>query len=180
MKIFLLVLLSSTILFTLALALADEGPKVESQMTSHVRGGEPVDNISSADTSFSKTHLWSSINNCNGCKISHTWYLNGDLIYRYQTTIEYDRARWWTARPGTGLGNWTADVVVNGKVIDTLSLDYRTANAPQQQILQRRIKSRRSSECEDRLAYFKEQAETNDDPYIRFMIKKWTQRCEIN
>ncbi len=176
MKTFLQVLLSLNIFFALP-ALANDGPTIESQMTTEVRNTMPVDNISSADTTTHKTFLWSSIHGCTGCTVSHVWYLDGNMIYRYQTTVRYNRTSWWTTRPGSGTGEWTAEVLVDNQPVETLALQYGAAREAQTYVINKQLKKRESSECQDKLDYFREQARTNDDPYVKFMIRKLTARC---
>lgn len=172
-------LLISILLFAPA-ALAED-LYVEGQMTSAVVNGNPVDEITATDTSNHKTFFFSRINNCRGCVVTHAWYLDGSFIYQYQTTVRYSRTKWWTTRPGNGVGTWEVRMSINGEEVQRAQVDYQLASYEQQQQVnvQSRLKDKTDSECSENLTYFRGLSQTNpDDPYYRFMTRKWEQRCQ--
>lgn len=177
MKILLRGLVASLLLLATT-SLADNGSTVKSQMTTKVENAQPVDNISQADTSVSKTYMFSSIQDCKGCSLEHIWTLDGTHIYTYRTNIKYDKTSWWTTRPGSGTGQWTAEVRIDGQAVGSITLDYGIASMPQQQIIYKRTVERAENECHARLREYKGLlADIPDDPYYKFMVRKWSERC---
>lgn len=174
----LLKVLAVSLLLLAAPSVAEDVFTIDSQMTTGVNKAKPVDDITSADVSTSKTFLFSSVQNCRGCTVEHVWSLDGTHIYTYKTQIRYDRTSWWTNRPGHGTGQWTADIVVNGQHVETVTLDYGFVEAPQQQIIQKRTVDRAIADCHEKLHEFEELlSDIPDDPYYRFMVRKWSERC---
>jgi hypothetical protein len=153
---------------------------VESQITTNIVEGQPIDDVSEIDTSFEKLYYYTYIEGCTGCQLVHEWIHDGQLIHHYETEVRASRMKWWTQKPSTEPGDWTARTILDGQVVQSHTVNHYQPSVVQKQMapLKSRVQKRIVDECEENLRYFTEMAENNpNDPYYQFMLRKWGTRC---
>jgi hypothetical protein len=176
MKMFIIAVLMFASTTTLALTI----PKA--QFTTNVVSREPIDNIDRLSNDFKTVFYFTDIRDCVGCKVEHQWWHKGKMVSSVKGKAKYARYRWWSKKTLTDnmFGDWTVKVYVNGKLVKTDTISYYIASEFQRQQapVQQRLQLKEMDECEMQLRYFSEKVEENpDEPYFKFMLKKWGSRC---
>lgn len=149
------------------------------QFTSLVADREPVNSVTTLDTSTSPLYFFTDIKDCKGCEVQHVWYLNGKLQLTLSGKASSDRYRWWSKVDPNGLtGTWKVETKVKGRVHATRTLQYTEAVQMQQAPVQTQLFNKLNSDCEVKLQEFSQKSrQYPDDPYFRFMLNKWGERC---
>lgn len=174
-------LISLLLLFTFATAQADDNV-FRAQFTTQVVDKEPVDNLKELENVFTSVYFFTDIRECVSCKVEHVWYLNGKHIHTQKGTAKYPRYRWWSKKSLNDdmLGTWTVKVKINGQVRVGRVLTYfePTMMEQQQAPINKRMLLNGQGECEERLEHFnKMTTEEPTNPYYKFMLNKWGERC---
>ena len=154
----------------------------QAQFTTQVNKRVPVDNIKKLSTGFRKVFFFTDIRDCIACRVEHQWWYKGNKVSTVDGRPKYNRYRWWTSKTLTNnmIGDWTAKLVIDGKVIFSKTFTYYkpTRVQVQQAPVQQRIQIQEADECELQLRHFSGELKDNpDDPYIKFMLDKWGKRC---
>ena len=154
----------------------------QAQFTTRVNKRVPVNDIKNLSTEFNKVFFFTDIRDCIACRVEHQWWFKGNKVSSVDGKVKYSRYRWWTSKTLADdmIGDWTAKLVINGKVIFSKTFTYYkpTRVQIQQAPVQQRIQIEESGECEIQLRHFSGELRDNpDDPYIKFMLDKWDKRC---
>lgn len=145
-------------------------------MTTHVHNGQPVDDVTQVTSAKPNLFYYTRITGCEGCTAVHEWYRNNTLVHRYETTIRYERANWWTKRPGTSLGTWSAIMYLDGEQVHQHVVEF--VQSPNREVtVQQAVEAKRRDQCGQSLSRFGTLADETGDPYYRFMYNKWMERC---
>jgi len=152
------------------------------QFTTAISNREPVDNVRQVETSYKTLVFFTEIVNCRSCDITHQWWFNGKMVHEQEGYAKYDRYRWWSKKrvdpkqPGT----WTVVVTIDEEEVHKAKVMYFIPTKTQKSTtdIQKRIQIKSNNQCEEKLEYFHQQSKENpDDPYFKFMLNKWGNRC---
>ena len=154
------------------------------QFTTGVTDREPVDNLSSLATAYTKVLFFTEIVDYSGNYVHHEWYFGDELLGQYTFDVKFDRYRTWsrlTLRKGPG--TYTVKVTNQaGEILEEKSLDYYqvTEEQVQQAPIVEQLEIELDERCEQKLEYYHEKLEEHpNNAYYKFMMRKWAKRCHV-
>jgi len=154
----------------------------QAQFTTRVNNRVPVDDITKLSTNYKKIYFFTDVRDCSKCEIEHQWWYRGIKIGTIEGKTTGGRYRWWTSKNLNVdfIGDITVKVIVAGDEVYTKTFTYYNPTHTQQQTIpiQQRVNAQESDDCELQLRYFSDKvSDSPDDPYFKFMLKKWGKRC---
>ncbi len=113
-------------------AIGAEGTISRAQFTSAVLDREPVDEITSIDSSTGSVFFFTEFRNFEGTSASHRWVYNGEVKFELSFKIRGSRWRVYSQKtlPKEWLGDWRVEVVSeDGTVLETHDLKHAVADS---------------------------------------------------
>jgi hypothetical protein len=161
------------------IAYAADGYVSRAFFSTNIENREPTNRATKVSTDTELVNLFTEVKDCVGCTLQHRWYRDGKRIHDLETKVTAKRYRWWTGSSVKTPGEWEGEVLLNGKVQQTVTLSvFDAAGQPKAPTVQQRLKSEKVDECEKNLKYFHDMVRRYpDDPYYEFMFQKWGKRC---
>jgi hypothetical protein len=170
--------LAISILTLTAAASADTAVQTQMTLTSNVVRGQPIDTVTQVSTANPIVYAFASAANCKGCRASHRWFRDGTLVHDYNTTLRFVRSNWWTRIPVHQPGNWEVKFFLNDTLMHTATFVYRGSQQTTRTVVQKRVEIDTVVECREQIAYMRARiSEHPDEPYYRFMLQQWRDRC---
>ncbi len=121
---------ASVISFAMTLPAWAEGTVARAVFSSDVIDREPIDDLGKVVYvkygDIQRVYFFTDLRDMSGSQVSHRWKLDGDVMAEVSFEVGGDRWRVWSSKrlmPGFD-GTWTAEVVQDGKVIDSRSYRY--------------------------------------------------------
>ncbi|MGO3346706.1 MAG: DUF2914 domain-containing protein [Marinomonas sp.] len=121
---------ASVISFAMTLPAWAEGTVARAVFSSDVIDREPIDDLGKVVYvkygDIQRVYFFTDLRDMSGSQVSHRWKLDGDVMAEVSFEVGGDRWRVWSSKrlmPGFD-GTWTAEVVQDGKVIDSRSFRY--------------------------------------------------------
>ncbi|GAA0827828.1 hypothetical protein GCM10009112_07480 [Marinomonas arenicola] len=122
--------LASLLSLCIAVPAWAEGTVARAVFSNDVIDREPIDDIGQVVYvkygEIQRVYFFTDLRGMAGSQVTHRWKLDGDVMADISFDIGGDRWRVWSSKrlmPGFD-GTWTAEVVQNGKVIDSRSFRY--------------------------------------------------------